>query len=92
MQGRAITIDETVDEQFEALASEQGRLKSELIAEALQGYLKDELDDQAFAVRDDREFTSSIERARADVKAGRGLTHDEVLAQVRAILPHFRRP
>lgn len=92
MPAPAIMLDDTLSAEFDALAARQGRPKAELIAEALHGYLLDEACDQPLATRDRGAFAASITQAREDIRAGRGLTQDEVLERVRASLPDFRRP
>jgi predicted transcriptional regulator len=72
-------IDPKIAKKLEQLQAATKRSKSHLIGEALSAYADDEL-----------AFLASIERGRADFRAGRFKPHDEVMAGLRKMLKKLK--
>jgi predicted transcriptional regulator len=73
----AARVDDTLDADLENLASVTGRTKSSLVVEALRSYVASE-----------RQFIDAVEAGLDDLRAGRVVDHETVIAAVRrAIRP-----
>jgi predicted transcriptional regulator len=73
----AARVDDTLDADLENLASVTGRTKSSLVVEALRSYVASE-----------RQFIDAVEAGLDDLRAGRLVDHETVIAAVRrAIRP-----
>jgi predicted transcriptional regulator len=72
-------IDPKVAKKLEKLQAATKRSKSFLVGEALAAYADDEL-----------AFLESVEKGRADIRAGRIKTHDEVMANMRRMLKKLK--
>jgi predicted transcriptional regulator len=73
----AARVDGSLDAELERLARVTGRTKSALVGEALRSYVASE-----------RQFIEAVEAGLEDMKAGRVVDHDTVVAAVRrAIRP-----
>jgi predicted transcriptional regulator len=72
-------IDPNVAKKLEKLKAVTKRSKSYLVGEALAAYADDEL-----------AFLASLEKGRADLRAGRFKTHDEVMANMRRMLKKLK--
>jgi predicted transcriptional regulator len=71
-------ISAELDEALARLAAARGVPKAVLITEALIEFVT--------AEEADAEFVAAVEEARADVRAGRIVSHEEVLRQTEEIL------
>jgi predicted transcriptional regulator len=67
-------IPAELDEALARLAEARGVPKTALIVEALSEFV--------FAEDADTEFAAAVEEARADIRAGRFVSHDEVVRQM----------
>lgn len=76
------TITAELDEALARLAEAHGVPKSVLIQEALIEFVT--------AEEADAEFVAAVEEARADIRAGRFVTHEEVVRQTVEILARKR--
>jgi predicted transcriptional regulator len=74
-----IAIPAELDEALSRLASARRKTKSALIREALAEFV---LSEEAFA--------AAVEEGLADVHAGRLVDHDEVMREIRQLLPKKR--
>jgi predicted transcriptional regulator len=72
-------IDPKIAKKLDALQAATKRSKSFLVGEALAAYADDEL-----------AFLASVEKGRADIKAGRVKTHEEVMANMRRMLKKLK--
>jgi predicted transcriptional regulator len=75
-------ISTELDEALARLAKARGIPKAALIAEALSEFV--------FAEEADAEFVAAVEEARADIRAGRFVSHDEVMQEMEARLARKR--
>ena len=74
-----IAIPAELDEALPRLAAARRKTKSALIREALAEFV---LSEEAFA--------AAVEEGLADVRAGRLVDHDEVMREIRQLLPKKR--
>ena len=74
-----IAIPAELDEALPRLAAARRKTKSALIREALAEFV---LSEEAFA--------AAVEEGLADVRAGRLVDHDEVMREIRQLLPKTR--
>jgi predicted transcriptional regulator len=74
-----IAIPAELDEALSRLAAARRKTKSALIREALAEFV---LSQEAFA--------AAVEEGLADVRAGRLVDHDEVMREIRQLLPKKR--
>jgi predicted transcriptional regulator len=74
-----IAIPAELDEALPRLAAARRKTKSALIREALAEFV---LSQEAFA--------AAVEEGLADVRAGRLVDHDEVMREIRQLLPKKR--
>lgn len=72
-------IDPKVAKKLDQLQAATKRSRSYLVGEALAAYADDEL-----------AFLASIERGRADFRAGRFKSHEEVMANLRKMLKKLK--
>jgi predicted transcriptional regulator len=70
-----VRVPVALKEQLGELAGATRRSNSFLATEAITEYVESEL-----------AFAASIEQARADIKAGRGIPHEDVLARVKSMI------
>jgi len=75
-------IPAELDEALAQLAIARGIPKAALIVEALSEFVT--------AEEADAEFVAAVEDARADVRAGRTLSHDEVVREMDELLARNR--
>jgi len=72
MSDLSITLDATAKAALERVAKASNRPKEKVLAEAV-----------AALVRDEDEIVAAILRGRADVDAGRTISHDEAMVRFR---------
>ena len=70
-----VRVPQAIKDRLEAIGSTYRRSKSFLALEAIQRYVENE-----------EEYIEGIKDARADVKAGRTFTNDEVFASIDAVI------
>ncbi|AYD02451.1 CopG family ribbon-helix-helix protein [Neorhizobium sp. NCHU2750] len=75
-----IRVPAEVKEKLERIAADTRRSKSFLAAEAVEAYVGREL-----------EIIEGIKRGRADADAGRVVSHDQAMADMRAVVEEARR-
>jgi predicted transcriptional regulator len=75
-------IPAELDEALARLAEARGIPKAALIVEALNEFVT--------AEETDAEFVAAVEEARADVRAGRTVSHDEVIREMDDLLARKR--
>lgn len=68
----AARIDEALDAEIERLAAVTGRTKSALVADALSSYVESE-----------KQFIEAVEAGLEDLRSGKIVEHDAVIAAVR---------
>ncbi len=76
------TIPAELDEALARLAEARGVPKAALIVEALSEFV--------FYEEADAESSAAIEEARADIRAGRTVPHDEVVREMEELLARKR--
>lgn len=72
-------IDPRLAKKLDRLQAATKRSRSFLVGEALEAYADDEL-----------AFLASIEKGRADIKAGRFRAHDQVMADLRRMVKKLK--
>jgi predicted transcriptional regulator len=75
-------ISAELDEALARLAEARGIPKTALITEALSEFV--------FAEEADAEFAAAVEEARGDIRAGRFVSHDEVVQEMEELLARKR--
>jgi predicted transcriptional regulator len=80
--GPMMMIPAELDEALAQLAEARGIPKTALIVEALNEFV--------FYEEADAEFVAAVEEARADVRAGRVVSHDEVVREMEELLARKR--
>jgi len=75
-------IPAELDEALARLAEARGIPKTALMVEALSEFV--------FHEEADAEFAAAIEEARADIRAGRVVSHDEVVREMEELLARKR--
>lgn len=77
-----LIIPAELDEALARLAEARGIPKAAFIVEALSEFV--------FAEEADAEFASAIEEARADIRAGRTVAHEQVVREMEELLARKR--
>ena len=72
-------IDEKLARKLAKLQAATNRTRSYLVGEALEAYADDEL-----------AFLASVEKGRADIRAGRFKTHAQVMSSMRRMLKKLK--
>lgn len=75
MNAISVPVDAATEEALDKIAAATKRSRQEIVAEALAAF-----------VRGEAEIIESIRQAQAELRAGKGLSHEEVMAGARKII------